>query len=216
MQQFMSKEETDKVKIKCNINVFQDLLNIKENYPWFSLISIYPTEAETQNLVNDKVLEDYCLKNHVFYINCNFKSKKFDKPERIKADKYFFVEDYKGDNFLKIFNAMCKKNNITLYSLQSFKQTIDNVQIDKTKYSFCEKIGIIQNAYGYLGTDTSVFAPIAYRYKKNCKLCILADKEKNYVDTMIRFQPCTDIDFTYNNLGEFIEDKSKWPEESES
>ncbi len=58
MQQFMSKEETDKVKIKCNINVFQDLLNIKENYPWFSLISIYPTEAETQNLVNDKVLED--------------------------------------------------------------------------------------------------------------------------------------------------------------
>ena len=212
MQLFIPKEDIDNLKVYCLPTIQQDLINIKENIPWFSRMMIYPEVKIECNLINNKTFEEYTTKNEVYYGTCHLVQNNFAKPQSIKTDNYIFVEDYKGDYSLPKLADMCEAKGIKLVSLQSFKKTTKNTQIDKTKYTFCEKLGIIQNCAGYVGYDYSVFAPIAYRYLRKRKICILKSDKIDYIENILKYHPAKDLEFLYNDVADFLENKTLWPD----
>lgn len=211
MQLYIQKQDIDNLKIYCNHKIAQDLINIKENIPWFSKIMIYPELKSDKNLINEKTFEEYTNKNEVFYGTCHLTQITFPKPANIKSDNYIFVEDYKGDYSLPKLATIAESNNIKLVSLQSFNKTTTNTQIDKTKYSFCDKLGIIHNCVGYIGYDYSLLATVAYRYLRKRKICIMKSEKIDYIENILKYHPAKDLEFMYNNVTDFIENKNIWP-----
>jgi hypothetical protein len=212
MQLYIQKQEMDNLKVYCDPKIQQDLINIKENISWFAKIMIYPELKFENNLINGKTFEEYTKKNDVFYGTCHLTQNILPKPANVKPNNYIFVEDYKGDYNLPNLAKLSEKNNIKLLSLQSFNKTTTNTQIDKTKYNFCDKLAIIHNCAGYVGYDYSLFAPVAYRFLRKRKICILKSNKIDYIENIIKYHPAKDLEFLYNDLADFLENKNVWPD----
>lgn len=213
MQLYIQKQDMDNLKVYCDPKIQQDLINIKENIPWFARIMIYPELKSDKNLINGKTFEEYTNKNDVFFGTCHLTQTVLPKPATVKPHSYIFVEDYKGDYGLQKLADLCEKNSIKLLSLHSFNKTTTNTQIDKNKYSFCDKLAIIHNCVGYVGYDYSLLAPIAYRYLRKRKICILKSDKIEYIENILKYHPAKDLDFLYNTVTDFLENKNVWPDE---
>ena len=204
MQQFISKQELSRLKVTCSQDVYGNILTICSKLSEFKNVNVIKSNTVTNNLVNDVRFVDHAMKRPLQYHNCKLCLANLDTIPSLTNKKYIYLEDYKGDNDLVKLTEFAKSQDATIYSNHSLKKSVPNTIIDKKKYDILEVIGIIKQAWGYIGYDYSNFAPIAYKYRRKINLWVLRTDTMINEEVILKFYPAENLDFMYNSITDFI------------
>jgi len=203
MQAYCSKQEFDKLKLYCDPSITADLVNLTLNIPLFQNIEIIEKSDITENLVNKNSLVAYIKKYSMPYTKCKLSLQTFEAPDKFKDKKYIYVDEYYGDNHINSLEKCAIENDFLLYNQASFKKSIKNSLVDKAKHTITEKIGILQNAIGYLGFDYSLLSSVAEKYKTRKKIGIVETTKLSAPEIFFKFYPYESFFHFYNNVEEF-------------
>jgi hypothetical protein len=204
MQQFVSKEELSRLKVTCSQDAYNDVVTICSKLSEFKNVNVIKSNTVTHNLVNDVKFVDHAIKKPLTYRNCKICLANLDTIPSLTNKKYIYLEDYKGDHDLVKLTEFAKSQDAVIYSNHSLKKAVTNTIIDKKKYDILETIGILKQAWGYIGYDYSNFAPIAYKYRRRINLCVLRTDTMINEEVILKFYPAENLDFMYNSITDFI------------
>ena len=213
MQAFCSKQEFDKMKVICDKNTSKDLYNLIENIPLFKNISVIEKDVVDQNTINGHELTPYVKKRGMPFTKCKLGLQKFEVPQKFKDKRYIFVDEYYGDSSLPALEKCAIENDFLLLNLSAFKKSVKNSLVDKTKYTFTEKLAILQNAIGYLGYDYSLLSSVADKYKARKNVGIIATTSLTLPELFFKFYPSDNFGHFYNKIDDYLNTFNLWQKE---
>lgn len=216
MQAYLSDAELEKTKIHCLPELENDIKSVCQTVRTLKSLTVIPKENILQNTVNGRDLLSYVLIKKIYYWKCKISLQEMPTLPKLVDKKYILVEDYIGDQNIGLLEKIAVKHNIQLFSFNSFTKQIKNTIIDKSKYSLIQKIGILQNAFGYIGYDYSLLSHLGFKFKNRLKTCIIATPEQTLSELYFKFHPTKDFAFMYNCLPDYLDYLDKWHEESKN
>jgi hypothetical protein len=204
IQMFMKETELMKLEVICPPTLQKTMESFIKDFTAFKKIKLTIDPDCNQNLIDDhEILEYFCKRQPTFSL-CKIAYECYPTTSKLKDKKYIYVEDYKGDKNIVTLAEKVKELGYNLYANHSFCQATPNTTIDKHPYSLIQKWGIIQHAAGYIGYETSLFAPAIYVKRNYLKVCILKNNDEIQNDMFLRFHPEENHDFMYNNVIDYI------------
>lgn len=213
MQAYCSDEEIEQAKIYCLPELENNIKSVCNTVRTLKPFQIIPKENILNNTVNGKDLLTYVQIKKIYYWKCKITLQEMPTLPKLVDKKYILVEDYIGDQNLNLLEKTAIKHDIQLFSTNSFSKQIKNTIIDKSKYSLIQKIGILQNAFGYIGYDYSLLSHLGFKFKNRLKTCIIATPEQTLSELYFKFHPTKNFDFMYNSLVDYLDYLEKWHEE---
>lgn len=204
VQMFINENELMKLEVIAHPSIQKGMESFINEFTAFKKIKLTIDPDVSINLIDDDEVLTYFRKRQPTYSNCKISHQAENTLDKLKNEKYIYVEDFKGDKNLATLADKAKEYGYILFANHSFCQVIPNVIIDKKRYSLLQKWGMIQHAAGYIGLDTSIFAPAAYHKRYYTKVCILKTEDYITEDLFLRFYPEENDEFMYNNVVDYI------------
>lgn len=204
VQMFINENELMKLEVIAHPSIQKDMESFINEFTAFKKIKLTIDQDVSLNLIDDNEILTYFKKRQPTYSNCKISHQAENTLDKLKNEKYIYVEDFKGDKNLATLADKAKEYGYVLFANHSFCQVIPNVIIDKKRYSLLQKWGMIQHSAGYIGLDTSLFAPAAYHKRYYTKVCILKTEDYIAEDLFLRFYPEENDEFMYNNVVDYI------------